>query len=397
VSSKSAEELAEQAKGSIEKKDLVKTKRFFNNTLYDSPLITYIRDNEQPHYIFANSGEYSGMKVFYPAGDEFKHEVDGYVYFMVTNQRVIYVAGKKEGDVYASFPLSSIEIIGSTGTLNKKLKMKTVDEMIYVFSVGNNFSEISDAADYVRQTASDVETQQETIENEIFTRQNSDNESTESGAYSERIQDITSNAISRTVNKKRLKERDSVIINKINNNEQPHFIFSGATSRGFEIREGSSTEEYSSGMLRPDLLVAAFRTVITDNRVILLIIRREGISHKWDLNYSTISGVGTNIAESYYKLEFDTTGRTYIADVSESITDVYKGRQPSEEIEKAREYVRKKINSEADDTTISEDTTSNDSEIPPIEKLERLQELNDKGAISDEEFEKKKTKLLDEI
>jgi hypothetical protein len=71
------------------------------------------------------------------------------------------------------------------------------------------------------------------------------------------------------------------------------------------------------------------------------------------------------------------------------------GPEGAEIMQESMDFVQEKIKER---NQSEEDGSGSEAEsVPPIERLERLKELHEKGAVSDEEFEEKKEELLDEI
>lgn len=110
MGNKSPEELANNSKGNVEVKNLTKTGHVLSTYLYDSPLIGYLNKGEQPEYIFSSSK--AGYEVIDPNGDKREQsDVDGKSYILLTDSRIIYVSGKKEGDEKISLAYEDITSI----------------------------------------------------------------------------------------------------------------------------------------------------------------------------------------------------------------------------------------------------------------------------------------------
>jgi len=412
MTSRSPSELAERARGSVSKKSLVTTETLLRRFLFDTPIIEYLNEKEQPHYLFRNA-KY-GIKIISPDNSEIhkKHKFtdDGLNYLLFTDEKVLYLSGQEDGDESIKIQYENISNFRELDSrFHSTIKITMNSDKSYVYKADKNSHEITDAVDYGRMVLSDYSDTDISPKSPVPEKQSQDstNDSRESkSSHKKKIEMLINNAMSDTVSKKRLCERNSFILNQLGEEEQPHFIFSGNTTEGFKIKDGSSTEEYKAKMTRPDLHAAAFRTVITNQRIMMLLIRGGTLNHTWDLDYSEITSVGLDNTIQGQRFRFDTAGRKYIADVSTSLSDIYKGTQSSEQLTEARDYIRKKITQgnssgsergNANESQHGQSSEDKNEEIPAIEKLERLQELHEKGAISKGEFEDKKGDLLDEI
>jgi len=92
-----AKKLSEQAKGSIKTKRLVKTSGLTQTYLYDKPLIDYIGENEQPHYVFRGASN-CPLLITYPGSKKADKNKQNYAYLLITDIRILYIAGQKGGD-----------------------------------------------------------------------------------------------------------------------------------------------------------------------------------------------------------------------------------------------------------------------------------------------------------
>jgi len=448
-----AHQLADQAEGdSVTAKRLSITSAgtFKFDYLKDDPVIDYLNENESPHYFFHNISK--GIECNESKAGNNSNFAS---LFVLTDERLLLFADGAKGE---EIPLSAIRNVETKKSiLVYKISLNTVchEYNFYVNSADYKFVELENCAKYIeehlgsdggdphQESMSDKSTKAVELDGvePLWNKGKSpkDNEQSSNAleekddtkSFSDRVEEIqqersgdedksntnddgkiqtlVEGAKSPSVNEKRLKERNKAIFKELDVNEQPHFIFSGNTTRGFKIKDGSSEKEYVAGMLRPDLHFASFRTILTDKRVILLIIRGGELSNRWDLDYSLITGVSVQVTNRYRQIQFDTAGRKYIVDVSDSLTDFYKGRQSRNQLKLARRFIRKKMKTDgtpenqetADPTPENQDTDQDvDEDIKhtsALEKLERLQKLHEKGALSDQEFEDKKSDLLEEI
>jgi len=177
--------------------------------------------------------------------------------------------------------------------------------------------------------------------------------------------------------------------------EQVHFLAKDATG-GIEIITGGRKETTDGGGRK------TVWTAVTDRRVVSSIPSSLiGGSDEISIPYTSVTNVdledmGTDIAdsdgivemmESYIqkRLVIQTNSRTYRIDV---------GTMSEESCRRMADFIRKKS---TEQTRRLEKQEQGHSSGNPLDQIERLKQLNDQGAITDEEFEEKKSKLLDQI
>lgn len=149
MSNRSPDKLAEAATGNIKSKNLTKDSGMVFTYLYDGPLIEHLEDDEQPEYIFSN--ENKGYRVTEPNGNERTPHHDGSEgkrYLLVTDQRLLYVAGCKDGDEYIEHGYDEIVEIERVGRSN--VQFRTTDGNTYKFAQNGETKQTVDAAiDYI--------------------------------------------------------------------------------------------------------------------------------------------------------------------------------------------------------------------------------------------------------
>lgn len=147
----------------------------------------------------------------------------------------------------------------------------------------------------------------------------------------------------------------------------------GAGAGGVFGSMNSDVETGSKGYVR-----AAF----TDNRVVVKIPQLMGNDER-SIPYDTISTAQFDKGMMKSKITLQTAGAAY---------EIYGVKPGKDELREALKFVREKIKeAKQPDTVVAE------SEPDPVEQLEKLKGLHDKGVVSDEEFEEKKQKLMDKI
>jgi hypothetical protein len=157
---------------------------------------------------------------------------------------------------------------------------------------------------------------------------------------------------------------------------------------GRELRSGKSTNEVE---VRG---VNSIWVAITDQRI-LIKLPKVNVSGGFGLIDPTIRSI------DYGELVRVTLDRVIVINritfttVSSQKNHVAIKKPQPEECQKAVEFIENKIPDTAD--LSNRDTADEETDSGPLDKIEKLQELRDSGAITDDEFEKKKEELLDQI
>lgn len=153
--------------------------------------------------------------------------------------------------------------------------------------------------------------------------------------------------------------------------EQPHFLFpltQGVFAESaLVVESGAETQELLS---KSD----GGSVVITDRYV-----RIHSKKGEWTIPYNSVTSVDF---VGHPALHVQTAGRTYYIKIAGTFFD------EEQNLSEAASYIREKQR---------ESQQSSTSESDPVEQLEKLGELKDKGVISEEEFAEKKQDLLDQI
>jgi hypothetical protein len=288
----SAERLAENAKGDIKPKRLKKSGGLVTTHLYDKPIIDYLDQDEQPHYLLKN--ESKGFRIIYPDRNKEEtphHNYSGRNYFLVTDKRVVYVAGDSSGDEMMTFDYDEVFDLRYTG---KKLKgysifLEANDGTEYKFHTRDN--DIGDAKRYIQELLREKEYE---------------------GGYElseeerERTEKLAEDADSKTVTPSRLFDygRDYLnkpIINYLDEGESVEYIFKDEAAKENPSRErenkiGVGIGDANGNQHEIDRGWANRSTayVFTDSRV-LMILPREDEDEVADIEYSNISEDGGSI------------------------------------------------------------------------------------------------------
>ncbi|WP_247005122.1 PH domain-containing protein [Halosolutus gelatinilyticus] len=162
--------------------------------------------------------------------------------------------------------------------------------------------------------------------------------------------------------------------------ESVHYITRGGT---IDV-EGSSagTSLFGDDRSRKSGTKGYVRAAITDQRIAIKIPQWLG-SDERSVPYRNITSVDLDTGLVNKRLSLQTPGQTYHIQVTEP------GKDETREIVR---FIREKM-----EETSQPETVVAESEPDPLDQLEKLKELHDKGVVSDEEFKEKKQALLDQI
>lgn len=126
------------------------------------------------------------------------------------------------------------------------------------------------------------------------------------------------------------------------------------------------------------------RLVLTDRRILLKRKQKLIGSEVQTFHYENISSVNLRKGMVFKKIAIEMQSATYGIGVTDS--------NDSDELQAMVEFIREKSRSPRE-----AQGESGSTETDPLEKIDQLKQLNEKGAISDKEFEEKKEELLDQV
>ena len=129
--------------------------------------------------------------------------------------------------------------------------------------------------------------------------------------------------------------------------------------------------------------VLAQRTAATDKRIVIKKKKNPFGFESQSIRYENISSVDLSSGLIKTKLRVETSSKVYGIGVGEIAEDA---------AEDMCEFIRSKM-SQANQSDSANRSVSED----PLDKLERLRDLKEDGVVSEEEFEEKKSELLDQI
>lgn len=152
--------------------------------------------------------------------------------------------------------------------------------------------------------------------------------------------------------------------------EKVHFLARSAGER-FEI-DGDVVDD-----------VLAQRTAATDKRLVIKKKKNPFGYESQSIRYENISSVDLSSGLVKTKLRIETSSKVYGIGV---------GKLSDDAAEAMCDFVRTKMSQARKSSSVSKS-----SEDDPLDKLERLRDLKEDGVISEDEFDKKKSELLEQI
>jgi hypothetical protein len=322
--------------------------------LHDQPINDYLTEGEQPHYIFYTGGH--NVKVT-SEKDGNSFGIDGDAMYCLTDERVLVVVGRGEGDVSFSVPYEAVaELECKSARMKHRISLITEAGYVVEDAYEASSDDVSDLAEgrykidlFIVNAfdSEDIDSADRFLKNVINT---GEVVTTEGGDVS-----------------------DSKYYGKVkdylDDDEIPQFILRGKT---IEIKYGGGDD---------DKWGKSVYTVVTNKRVLVVIAQRLSGNDTRSIEYRSIDGVNFEKGLINKELHIRAGGATYEMHVLDQ-----------SETKEAMGYIREQVRAaqQPSQTTV-------ESEPDPTEQLKNLKELHDEGVLSEEEFESKKKKLIDEI
>jgi len=332
------------------------------------PLIDILRDEEKPQFYFYHPNK--GLsKDSNTAGGGMSS--DFRTICVVTNQRVLLFTDGNKGEAIRFGAITDTET--NSGISKNRLSIYTDGTEYTVYIAGKtNIEEIEAAGEYILEKASEAEAATSDTyvvdgfqplwkqDNAISTDEALDVEP--QGAYVTR-------------------EQFRKVSDILDSDEQVHFITRGSTVDVEGSSAGSSL--FGDDRSRKSGTKGWVRAVISDRRVAIKVPQILGDDER-SVPYSNITSVDLDTGLVNKRLTLQTPGQTYHIEAHEP---------GKEEVRDAVRFIRKKIS----DANQPDVVQTESSEPDPLDQLNKLKEMNEEGVVSDEEFEEKKSELLDKI
>lgn len=145
----------EAVKNSLHDIDLKHLSETGSDIVFDDPIISYLRTGEEVKYLFKHP--YKGLRIIRPDGTEetpdHRMATSGARFLVITNQRVLYFAGKEDGDQVRTWNYDELEAVeASHGWTHGRLNFTIEDGTEFKFAdAGGRAGVIEDAGEYVEK------------------------------------------------------------------------------------------------------------------------------------------------------------------------------------------------------------------------------------------------------
>lgn len=362
--------------------------------LYDKPLIDYLKDDEQPEYIFYAGGK--DIQITHDSTDSV-FTIEGNGIYCVTDERVLVIIGREEGDASFGIPLNEIyDFECKSARMKHRISINTESDYIdakvqpVLDEAGLSIGEVKEAVEErdasLDKVKADVGEDGETLPEgrckvDLFVVNAFDGEDIDE------VDRFLTNAVQRgsAVSAEgggsELKHYGKVN-DYLDDGEIPQHILRGKT---LEIEYGGEDD---------DKWGKSVFTAATNDRVLIVISQRISGNDTRSIQYESIDGVNFEKALVNKELQIRAGGATYKIHVLDQ-----------SETKSTMEYIREQMRTSqqpnqiqsSNQTKQADQTNKSESEPDPTEQLKNLKELHDEGVVSDEEFESKKQDLMDKI
>lgn len=169
----------------------------------------------------------------------------------------------------------------------------------------------------------------------------------------------------------------STLYAHLDEGEQPHHILLGRT---VDVEGGGdSTGFWGNNRSRKSGTTGKVKTVLTDKRIFVFVPQDLGDDQR-NIPYQSITGVDLDAGMIHKRLTVQTHGRTYHLSGT---------RSKKEDCHEAVGFIRRKIDSQNREG----ESRSDD----PLDMLEKLSDLYEKGILTNEEYEEKKKSILETV
>ncbi|WP_430505038.1 PH domain-containing protein [Haloparvum sp. PAK95] len=339
----------------------------------DDPLLSHLRPDEQPQYFLYNDTKgitRNGTTV--GGGNDASYRS----ICLVTDQRILFFTDGTKGESLSAAPITTVET--KSGHMKHRLTIMT-RENEYTFYANNSLDEAELRAcgeyiEYLSGATEAKETGEETTTIEglsgIWAGV------TETGPVAEEAMDAEPQGAYVT------RENFEKVKSVLDPDEKIHFITRGST---VDV-EGSSAGNslFGDDRSRKSGTKGWVRAIITDKRVAIKVPQVLGTDER-SVPYPSITSVDLDTGLVNKRLTLQTAGQTYHIEAHEP---------DKSEVRQAVRFIREQI-AKANQPDVVQQAP--ESEPDPLDRIEKLQELNETGVISDSEFEEKKQDLLDQV
>lgn len=346
--------------------------------LYDEPLVEYLEEGEQPHFILA-ARDTAPSATGGNAPEMPTHSGTGMAMHMLTDRRWLTVTANSDGDQTLDIPLGDIRNVdydlGGHGSHEITISLEGGIVTVPIANIYDD-ADIEAAGEYLAEfvePGSGETTEQDSeavsgIETETETE-------AETEAETETVSETSSGTSLVNIDPETVRNdtalSEEMLLNidgNLKSDETVHYAYSiNAAERG---------DDHMGGLTTGGCLLA------TDRRLTAYINETIGSSNL-SISYDRIDTVEIEHGAMITKLSVQSTSKTYS----------FPGFNNTDagEIQEFADFIRDR----ADDAAAQ--SRGGGSEADPTEQLKNIKELHDQGVLTDEEFEEKKQSLLEKF
>lgn len=387
------QELIDNANGesvTADKLTEAETGRMAWDRLNDEPLRSYLEEGEQPHHILSQQQD---LQLIIDDGENIEPDGKYRLMMTVTDQRVLFTLGGDSGDKSLSLWYDDVTGIDTRknsrgdGSETVTLRIHTADKSythnfwtgtkVNIGKVASNGEEVDEAIDYIALEADinvgEADDAPKSKSEELIEEARAAAEGPTKQEANEHISDKSAEYVT--------SERVKKIAEVLDSDETVYYLTRGSTVDVEGSSAGSSL--FGDNRSRKSGTSGWVRAAMTDKRVVVKVPQVLGNDER-SVPYENITSVDLDTGLVNKRISLQTPGQTYHIE----------SHDPGEkEVREAVKFIRNKITESNEETVVVEGS----SEPDPTEQLKNLKELHEEGILTDEEFEEKKSDLLDKI
>lgn len=335
--------------------------------LYDEPLISYLHNGEQPHYIIQESAAILSFSGANPPQEGSKNAAG--VLLLVTDERLIILEPDKAGDRMWDIPFDEIESIESESSA-ANLKTIFIDVVDYTVEIQNLMDESCiSALDYIKK---EYLGERHSGDNSEITKLIDRTPTSNNTLYAKLIVPTKSSGATFT---------------------SKGWNIGGNIVRGTSSKGTIEDENWENYVKKLDILREQIEIGVTHGD--LSITSDNQIHQTMRIDLSDISDVRVQRVEGLHGFIFETTEDVYQFKLSRKGTFSTASQADAKgAVESLKSAIHDAPDKKKESSISNSQPTETDS---PAEKLSQIKELYDKEVLTDEEFEEKKKELLDQI
>ena len=342
------------------------------------PLVEYLREGEQPHFVLESPGE--PVELEGPAAPSPPvNDGSGLTVHMVTDMWWLTVAANQEEDQWVGIPLSDINGVSvgkrADDSFDVSVSTETYGLVAHV-SQAHGAGTVNHLRKWlVAHTDATGTYRRAWAEQATPAPPENAPQSEPSGTPSSRSDHMGADPQGAWVTPERIAKMGHTL----DDDEVVHYMFKGGT---IDVQGSTSgTSLFGNDRDRKSAIQGIY-TAVTDQRIVIHIPQFTGNDER-HVPYSSVVSCDLDTGLVAKRLSLQTKGPTYHIQVNEPDRD---------ELREAVRFIRDTAE-EASKTVVQ----GGESEPDPTEQLKNVKELHEQGVLTDAEFEEKKQNLLDKI